>query len=79
MHRKSKKIIQKLGGNDNLSYLCSGIINITMNTAANKTEKASMALKKAIEVRRAWMQALSGKISKEELEAKGIRFMAVSE
>lgn len=38
-----------------------------------------MTLKKTIEVKCAWMQALSGKISKEELEAKGIRFMAVSE
>ena len=37
-----------------------------------------MALKKAMEVRRVWMQALSGKVSKEELNAKGIRFMAIS-
>ena len=36
-------------------------------------------LKKAMEVRRVWMQALSGRIGKEELEAKGIRFMSVKE
>lgn len=50
-----------------------------MNTIANKSENAIMALKKAMEVRRVWMQALSGKISKEELDKKGIRLMAVSE
>jgi hypothetical protein len=50
-----------------------------MNTNANKQSNAAMALEKAMEVRRVWMQALSGKISKKELDAKGIRFMAVAE
>ena len=50
-----------------------------MNTNANKQSNAAMALEKAMEVRRMWMQALSGKISKKELDAKGIRFMAVAE
>lgn len=50
-----------------------------MNTVANKTNGAFKALEKAMEVRRVWMQALSGKIGKEELDAKGIRFMAISE
>lgn len=48
-----------------------------MNTIANKHEKATKALEKAMEVRRVWMQALAGKISKDELDAKGIHFMAV--
>ena len=52
---------------------------IVMNTAANKQVNAFIALEKAMEVRRLWMQALSGKISKEELDAKGIRFMSISE
>lgn len=50
-----------------------------MNTIANSQVSATAALKKAMEVRRVWMQALSGKVSKEELDAKGIRFMAVKE
>ena len=50
-----------------------------MNTVVNKHNDAYMALKKAMEVRRVWMQALSGRIGKEELEAKGIRFMSVKE
>ena len=50
-----------------------------MNTVANKQRNATMALEKAIEVRRVWMQALSGKIGKEELSARGIRFMGVKE
>ena len=50
-----------------------------MNANANKQSNAAMALEKAMEVRRMWMQALSGKISKKELDAKGIRFMAVAE
>lgn len=50
-----------------------------MDTVSNKPRNASMAFKKAMEVRRVWMQALSGKVSKAELDAKGIRFMAVSE
>jgi len=49
------------------------------NTVENKQISASMAFKKAMEVRRIWMQALAGKVSKEELDAKGIRVMAVSE
>ena len=52
---------------------------VIMNTNANKQNNAAMALEKAMEVRRVWMQALSGKISKKELDAKGIRFMAVAE
>jgi hypothetical protein len=52
---------------------------VIMNTNANKQSNAAMALEKAMEVRRVWMQALSGKISKKELDAKGIRFMAVTE
>jgi hypothetical protein len=44
-----------------------------------KQSNAAIALEKAMEVRRVWMQALSGKISKKELDAKGIRFMAVAE
>ena len=52
---------------------------VIMNTNANKQSNAAMALEKALEVRRVWMQALSGKISKKELDAKGIRFMAVAE
>ena len=52
---------------------------VIMNTNANKQSNAAMALEKAMEVRRVWMQALSGKISKKELDAKGIRFMAVAE
>ena len=52
---------------------------VIMNTNANKQSNAAMALEKAMEVRRMWMQALSGKISKKELDAKGIRFMAVAE
>ena len=50
-----------------------------MNTAADKQSNAFVALEKAMEVRRVWMHALSGKIGKEELDAKGIRFMAISE
>lgn len=50
-----------------------------MNTTANKQNKAAIALEKAMEVRRVWMQALSGKIDKAELDARGIRFMAVTE
>ena len=50
-----------------------------MNTNANKQINAAMALEKAMEVMRVWMQALSGKISKKELDAKGIRFMAVTD
>ena len=52
---------------------------VIMNTNANKQSNAAMTLEKAMEVRRVWMQALSGKISKKELDAKGIRFMAVAE
>ena len=52
---------------------------VIMNTNANKQSNAAMALEKAMEVRRVWLQALSGKISKKELDAKGIRFMAVAE
>lgn len=52
---------------------------VIMNTNAYKQSNAAMALEKAMEVRRVWMQALSGKISKKELDAKGIRFMAVAE
>lgn len=52
---------------------------VIMNTNANKQSNAAMALEKAMEVRRVWMQALSGKIGKKELDAKGIRFMAVAE
>ena len=52
---------------------------VIMNTNANKQSNAAMALEKAMEVRRVWMQALSGKISKKELDAKGIRFIAVAE
>lgn len=52
---------------------------MVMNTTANKQSDAFIALEKATEVRRVWMQALSGKISKEELDAKGIRFMPISE
>ena len=48
-----------------------------VGTPFNKTNIPS--LEKAMEVRRMWMQALSGKISKKELDAKGIRFMAVAE
>ena len=44
-----------------------------------KKNSAEVALKKAIEVRKVWMQALSGKISKSELDAAGISFMAISE
>jgi hypothetical protein len=50
-----------------------------MNTVAHHQGNATMALEKAMEVRRVWMQALSGKIGKEQLDAKGIRFMAVKE
>lgn len=50
---------------------------VNMNTIANKHEKATKALEKAMEVRCVWMQALAGKISKDELDAKGIHFMAV--
>ena len=50
----------------------------TMNTTGKKNS-AEVALKKAIEVRKVWMQALSGKISKSELDAAGISFMAISE
>ena len=63
-------------------YICTfALKNVCkiMNTIANKSENAIMALKKAMEVRRVWMQALLGKISKEELDKKGIRLMAVSE
>lgn len=49
-----------------------------MSTVNNKQQNATMALKKAMEVRRVWMQALSGNIGKEELDAQGIRFMAVT-
>ncbi|MBQ7552863.1 MAG: hypothetical protein IJT46_00700 [Bacteroidaceae bacterium] len=49
-----------------------------METALKNRNDAVMALKKAIEVRNVWMQALSGKISKEELNARGISFIAVS-
>ena len=49
-----------------------------MKTIANKREKATRALEKAMEVRRVWMQALAGKIGKEELNAKGVRFMAIT-
>ena len=56
-----------------------GIKFVIMNTNANKQSNAAIALEKAMEVRRVWMQALSGKISKKELDAKGIRFMAVAE
>ena len=52
---------------------------VIMNTNANKQSNAAMALEKAMEVRRVWMQALSGKISKKELDANCIRFMAVAE
>lgn len=48
-----------------------------MNTTGKKNS-AEVALKKAIEVRKVWMQALSGKISKSELDAAGISFMAIS-
>jgi amino acid permease len=50
-----------------------------MNTKSNNQKDAIEALKKAMEIRHIWMQALSGKISKEELDAKGVRFMAVTE
>lgn len=49
-----------------------------MTTATNKQQDATMALKKAMEVRHVWMQALSGKIGKEELDARGIRFIATA-
>ncbi len=49
------------------------------NKVANKHSNALKALEKAMEVRNVWMQALSGKIGKEELNKKGIRFMAVAE
>ena len=49
-----------------------------MNTVSNNPVSATMALKKAMEVRRVWMQALSGKIGKDELDARGIRFIAVT-
>ena len=49
----------------------------TINTIGKKN-RAEAALKKAIEVRKVWMQALSGKISKSELDATGISFMPIS-
>ena len=61
-------------------YFCNQQAFLTiMNTTANKQSNAFSALEKAMEVRRVWMQALSGKIGKEELDARGIRFIAVSE
>lgn len=50
-----------------------------MNTTVNNQNSAFIALEKAMEVRRVWMQALLGKIGKEELDARGIRFMAIAE
>lgn len=41
--------------------------------------EAKNALKKAVEIRSIWMQALLGKISKAELEAKGIHFISIAE
>lgn len=54
------------------------IIN-DMNTAMNNRNSATAALEKAMEVRRVWMEALSGKVDKKVLDEKGIRFMAVTE
>lgn len=50
-----------------------------MNDNSFDRNKAKTALKKAIEIRRIWMQALLGEVSKAELDAKGIHFIAVSE
>ena len=50
-----------------------------MNTAMNNRNSATAALEKAMEVRRVWMEALSGKVDKKVLDEKGIRFMAVTE
>ena len=66
----AKKWHKNCNGLKKSSYLC---------TRKQIYSDYAMALEKAMEVRRVWMQALSGKISKKELDAKGIRFMAVAE
>ena len=48
------------------------------NISKHKTT-AMDALQKAVERRRVWMDALMGKIGKEELESKGIRFINIAE
>lgn len=50
-----------------------------MMNVANRNSNAIGALQKAVETRRVWMEALSGKIGKEELNSKGIRFIQVTE
>ena len=49
-----------------------------MKAVSNKQRNATVALEKAMEVRRIWMQALSGKVDKAELDARGIRFIGVA-
>lgn len=44
----------------------------------NKND-AKKALKKAIEVRAVWMQALMGMVGKAELEEKDIHFITITE
>jgi len=43
------------------------------------SNEAMDAIKKAIEIRGIWMQALMGKMSKADLEEKGIHFISVAE
>lgn len=50
-----------------------------MNNTADNQINAIKSIEKAMEVRRIWIQALAGKVSKQELDEKGIRFIAVAE
>lgn len=65
----------------NFHYFCSELNEqlAFMNDNTFDRNKAKTALKEAIEIRRIWIQALLGEVSKAELDAKGIHFIAVSE
>lgn len=46
---------------------------------SHNQDNSVRAIEKAIEKRRLWMQALAGKVSKQELDEKGFSFIAVVE
>jgi len=50
-----------------------------MEKNTSNSNEAQDAIKKAIEIRYMWMQALMGKMSKAELDEKGIHFISVAE
>lgn len=50
-----------------------------MEKNTSNSNEAKDAIKRAIEIRNMWMQALMGKMSKAELDEKGIHFISVAE